>query len=71
MDAWTPYAVREHCRDAVRAWAELEGKSPEMAEDLVRQYSPAQTSLDRQLVIGFALRLAAWACESWWYLTRR
>ncbi len=72
MDAWTPYAVREHCRDAVRAWAELEGKSPQMADDLIRRYnSPAAKCYDWRLVLGFGVRLAAWVFETWWHITRR
>lgn len=64
--------MREHCRDAVRAWAELEGKSSPMADDLARRYAPpAANSYDWRLAIGFGLRLAAWAVEAWWHITRR
>jgi hypothetical protein len=72
MDAWEPFAVREHCRDAVRAWAELEGKSPQMADDLVRTYSPtARRPFDWRLALGFGVRIAVWAYEAWWHITRR
>ena len=36
MDPWKESAAWEECRDAVRQWAKLEGKSAQMAEDLVR-----------------------------------
>jgi hypothetical protein len=72
MDAWEPFAVREHCRDAVRAWAELECKSPQMADDLIRRYRwPEARQRNWRLAIGVGVKLAAWVVESWWHITRR
>ena len=36
MDPWKECVAWQECRDAVRAWAELEGKSSTMSEDLIR-----------------------------------
>jgi hypothetical protein len=36
MDPWKENAAWQECRDAVRAWAALEGKSATMREDLYR-----------------------------------
>ena len=40
MDPWKEYAAWQDGRDVVRRWAELEGKSPAMSEDLLRGRSP-------------------------------
>ena len=40
MDPWKEYAAWQDGRDVVRRWAELEGKSPAMSEDLLHGYSP-------------------------------
>ena len=72
MDPWKEFAVWEESRDAVRTWAELEAKSPQMADDLVRrQAEPAVRSRNWRLGLAFALRLTAWVVESWWQITRR
>jgi hypothetical protein len=71
MDAWEPYAVREHCRDAVRAWAELEGKSPQMAEDLLRQRTEPIRRPRNWAGLALSVKLLAWAAEAWWQITRR
>jgi hypothetical protein len=71
MDAWEPYAVREHCCDAVRYWAELEGKSPEMTAELIQQRT-ASSGRKLHLATGaLALKLLAWAAEALWQITRR
>ena len=72
MDPWKESAAWEECRDAVRQWAEWEGKSPQMAEDLVREYSQwTGRSVGTPLLLGAGVRLFAWFVETWWYLTRR
>jgi hypothetical protein len=72
MDAWVPYAVREHCRDAVRDWAELEGKSPQMTEYLIETAAkPAADRLGAAFFVAIGIRVAAWALETFWYLSRR
>jgi hypothetical protein len=71
MDAWVPYAVREHCRDAVRNWAELEGKSPQMTEHLIETTAKAADGgLSASFIIAAGARLAAGLLETWWHLTR-
>ena len=71
MDAWEPYAVREHCRDAVLAWAELEGKSPEMVDDLIQEFRPAANRPRDWTGLALGIKLLAWAAEAWWQITRR
>jgi hypothetical protein len=71
MDAWVPYAVREHCRDAVRNWAELEGKSPQMTEHLIETSAKASDArLGASFLVAAGFRLATWMLETWWHLTR-
>jgi hypothetical protein len=72
MDPWKEYAAREECRDVVRRWAELEGKSPQMIDHLIRTaLKPPSDSLDRSLALVTGLRLTAWIVETWWHWTRR
>jgi hypothetical protein len=72
MDPWKESAALQECRDAVRQWAELEGKSAQMAEDLVRdQTQRAGRSVGTHMLLGAGVRLFAWFVETWWYLTRR
>lgn len=72
MNPWRELAVREDCHDTVRAWAELEGKSPQMAEDLARRYArPRRKPFDWQFALGFGVRIAVWIVESWSYISRR
>ena len=71
MDPWKEYAAYEERRDAVRVWADLEGKSPQMADDLARRYAPsAPTPRNWPLSIGMGVKLAAWFVECWWTITR-
>jgi hypothetical protein len=71
MDAWVPYAVREHCRDAVLNWAELEGKSPLMTEHLVEtSEKTASEQVGASFLVAAGFRLSAWVLETWWHLTR-
>lgn len=72
MDPWKELAAREECRDAVRAWAELENNRRPVADDGVPRYTlPAQRTFNWRIVFGVAAKLAAWLYESWWHLTRR
>ena len=72
MDPWKEYAALEECRDAVRQWAELEGKSRQMIDDLALNYAerPAR-SLSTPVLIATSVRVAAWAAQTWWHITRR
>jgi hypothetical protein len=72
MDPWKELAAREECRDAIRAWAELEGKSPLMVEDLTQRYTPLPPrKFEWRLAFGFGVKLLVWLYESWWHITRR
>jgi hypothetical protein len=72
MDPWKELAAREECRDAVRAWAELEGQSPPMVEDFVRSFrAPSIKNICWRLALGLGVKFAAWAYETWWHVTRR
>jgi hypothetical protein len=63
MEPWQCIAERN---DAIRKWAELEGKSPQMSDDLYRGYAePAEEPQDRPPAVGLWARLAAWALEVW------
>jgi hypothetical protein len=72
MDPWKELAAREECRDAVRAWAELEGNNPQTADDLPRRFCDAPLRKSNwRLAVGVGIRLTAWAYDVWWYVTRR
>jgi hypothetical protein len=72
MDPWKELAARAECRDAVRKWAELEGKSPLMTEHLLQTCSaPSSGVLDKSIAIATGLRLTTWLLETWWYVVRR
>ena len=64
MDAWHCIAERN---DAIRRWAELEGKSAQMTEELYRR---RVASIDRRVywpvTVALLLRLAALVAEIWW-----
>ena len=64
MDAWQCIAERN---DAIRRWAELEGKSALMTDELYRRRI---ATLDRHVywpvTAGLLLRLAAWVAEICW-----
>ena len=72
MDPWKELAARAECRDVVRKWAEIEGKSPQMTEHLLRTAAkPAAGVLDRSIAIATGLRLTTWVLETLWYVMRR
>lgn len=72
MDAWEAYAEQEYWRNAVRDWAKLEGKSPQMTDDLAQRYElPAGQAFRWQFGLELGLRIAAWLVETWWYFTSR
>ena len=72
MDPWKECAALEECRDAVRRWAVLEGKSQQMIEDLTLSHvEPSTRSLGTTLLIATGVRAAAWAVQTWWHITRR
>jgi hypothetical protein len=72
MDPWKELAAREECCDRIRAWAELESKSAQMAADLIQRHAPLRRRPpDWRLMLGFGVRLAAWVYETWSHITRR
>ena len=72
MDPWKEYAALQECRDAVCQWAELEGKSTQMAEDLVREHSQwTDLGIGTHALLAACARFAAWAIETLWHVTRK
>jgi hypothetical protein len=66
MDPWKESAAWHECRDALRKWAELEGKSAAMREDLYRSgKTPLQPPPHTLVSLGISARLVAWAIEAW------
>ena len=51
MDRWHPNIVRADEPDVVHRWAELEGKSPTMREELYRHYVPQHTHLRNPIAL--------------------
>jgi hypothetical protein len=72
MDPWKESAAWQEGRDVVRQWAVLEGKSPQMAENLVRDFAQQTAqSVDKPLLLAAGVRAAAWAIHTWWHISRR
>ena len=69
MFAWHPNPPRTVSHDAVRRWAELEGKSETMSEDLYREHTlrpmPSVKSRVRISVLG---EFVVVAIEAWWHV---
>jgi len=64
MEPWKEYAARQECRDAARAWAELEGKSATMSEDLYRSVVDRRASKRKPLAApAFLLHVAIVAVD--------
>jgi hypothetical protein len=72
MDPWKESAAWQECREVVRQWAELEGKSPQMTEDFVRDFAEKTAQkIEKPLLLAAGVRAAAWAIQAWWHFTRR
>jgi hypothetical protein len=72
MDPWKESAAWQECREVVRQWAELEGTSPQMTEDLVRDFAEQTAhTIDKPLLLAAGVRAAAWAIQTWWHILRR
>jgi|tagenome__1003787_1003787.scaffolds.fasta_scaffold19510676_1 hypothetical protein len=69
MDGWHPINVRAESQDVVRRWAQLEGKSPSMREELAERYASRKGARHMRLsnaVICF--ELIAVALKTWWHI---
>jgi hypothetical protein len=69
MECWHPINVRAERPDAVQQWAELEGKSPTMCEELAQRY--LQRKLARRRRFSDATiycELIAIAIKTWWHI---
>ncbi len=72
MDGWHSHDVHRRQPDAVRRWADLEGKSPTMRHDLYARYAPPRPSRRRALSIAsLAAEAAAWLHAAWSLLDTR
>jgi hypothetical protein len=69
MDCWHPITVRAEKLDAAQRWAQLEGKSPAMREDLAQRYAPRKPSRQRGLSsAAICCELIVVAVKAWWYI---
>jgi hypothetical protein len=72
MDAWNYYRVRNDRHDAIRRWAELEGKSPTMSADLLlRHRVPCGGRRNAWEIIGALAKLIVCALDVWRVLDTR
>jgi hypothetical protein len=69
MDCWHPIAVRAEKPDASQQWAQLEGKSPIMREELALRYAPQKRTRQRPLSnAAIYFELIAVALKAWWHI---
>ena len=69
MDCWHPIIVRAERLDAVQRWAQLEGKSPAMREELAQRYVPRKASRQGRLLdAAFCGELIAVGLKVWWQI---
>jgi hypothetical protein len=69
MDCWHPIIVRAEKPDAAQRWAQLEGKSPVMREELAQRCAPRKPARQRRLSnVAFCGELIAIALKAWWHI---
>jgi hypothetical protein len=69
MDCWHPINVRAEKLDVAQRWAQLEGKSPSMREELAQRYAPHKPSRRTSLSnAAIYLELIAVALKAWWHI---
>jgi hypothetical protein len=67
MNNWHQNFVRATSSDAVHRWADLEGKSPTMRQDLHRRFAAKRASKQRAaLKIVMLSKLIAAVLNAWW-----
>jgi len=66
MDYWHPITVCAEQDDAVQRWAKLEGKSPDMREDLIRHWKPEHQRLFSNAAV--LCEIAVVALKAWWQI---
>jgi hypothetical protein len=71
MDCWHPIAVRAEKPDSVQKWAQLEGKSPIMREELTQRYAAQNVTRRRRLSnTAIYCELLALVLKAWWHIYR-
>jgi hypothetical protein len=69
MDCWHPITVRAERFDAAQQWAQLEGKSPVMREELARRFTLQKPARQRQLSdVAICCELIAVVLKAWWHI---
>jgi hypothetical protein len=69
MDCWHPITVRAEKPGGVQRWAQLEGKSPAMREELVQRYAPRKPTRQRPFSnAAMYIELIAIALKAWWQI---
>jgi ferric-dicitrate binding protein FerR (iron transport regulator) len=69
MDCWHPITVRAEKLDTAQRWAQLEGKSPLMREELAQRYAPRKPTRRRRLSnAAIYCELIAVALKAWWQI---
>ena len=72
MFPWHPNPPRARGHDAVRHWADLEGKSESMRADLYREHALQPIlSVKSRVWIGVLGELILAAIEAWWHVRSR
>jgi hypothetical protein len=72
MFPWHPESPRARSHDVVRRWADLEGKSETMREDLYRDNAlRPMPSVKLQVGISVLGELVLAAIEAWWHVRSR
>jgi len=72
MDLPHQHFARTERPDAVRQWAELEGKSDTMSDDLYRQHAePQLPSTVKQPRIALITELVIATVNAWWHIRSR
>ena len=72
MDYWHPIIVRAESSGMFQRWAQMEGKSPTMREDLAQRYSPRKPARQGRLSnAAICCELIAVAFKTWWHIYRR
>jgi hypothetical protein len=69
MDCWHPINVRAERADVAQRWAQLEGKSPTMREELAQRYAARKPARRRRLSnAAICCELIAVALKTWWHI---
>jgi hypothetical protein len=68
MDTWHSLPLRAEAADPVRRWADLEGKSPTMRDELYRQHASRKSRTFQELPQALmAIELIAALLNGFWH----